>query len=132
MIFKYKSNYKFYKYVVSLKDFFFQLMYENIDYSLVFIILNIKKFNEFFILNSMNIKDKVNYNFLFRLYMLDTWLNYTYYDDLFLELDPFTKGRYNEKLNKWILRYFYGKAELHMFYTESIKNRFINKKGFLI
>jgi hypothetical protein len=69
---KIDDYYKFYKYVVSLKDFFFQLVYENLEYSLIFIILNIKKFNDFFVLNSMNIKDKVNYNFLFRLYMLDT------------------------------------------------------------
>jgi len=129
------NNFKFFdnfKYIVSFKDFFFQLMYENIEYSLCYILFFYKEIKYNMKLNYLNKKDKIFNNFIYRKYMLYTWLEYDYYDDLFIDLDRFSKGNYSLKLSKWILRYFYKKAELHEFYSESIKNKFINKNRFFL
>ena len=37
--------YEYYKYIMSFKDFFFQLMYENVEYCLILIFMNIQKLN---------------------------------------------------------------------------------------
>lgn len=120
--------YDYYKYLISFKDFFFQLINENIEYSLIFIFLNIKKIKlrkNYLYINNRN---KISNNFIYRKYMLYTWLEHNYYRDLFNDLKTFKKDIYSIKLNKWILRYFYEKSELYMFYSESLHNKFINKK----
>jgi hypothetical protein len=122
------NYYNNYKYLISFKDFYFQLIYENIEYSLIFIFIfmnQIKKNNNF---NFLNNKNKINNNFIYRKYMLYTWLDNPYYNDLFDNLKFFSKENYSVKLSKWILRYFYKKSELHMFYTESLRNDYVNKK----
>jgi len=62
--------YDYYKYLLSFKDFFFQLMYENIEYSLVFFFFFLKKIkiNESY--NYINNKNKINNNFIYRNYTL--------------------------------------------------------------
>ena len=117
-----------YKYLISFKDFYFQLMIENIDYFLIFIFLNLKKIKikkNFLLLNK---KNKISNNFIYRKYMLYTWLEHHYYSDVFNDLKTFKKEIYSPKLNRWILRYFYNKSELYMFYSESLRNNYINKK----
>jgi hypothetical protein len=59
-------------------------------------------------------------------------LEYHFYDDLFDDLKKFKKENYSPKLSKWILRYFYKKAELYMFYSESLNNNYINNKRIFI
>ena len=92
--------YDYYKYVISFKDFFFQLICENIEFSLIYIFIyknKIKKNNNFCYLNN---KNKINNNFIFRKYALYTWLEYNYYNDLFDDLAFFEKGNYSIKLSK--------------------------------
>lgn len=60
--------YKNYKYLISLKDFYFQLIYENVEFFLItiFIFMNkIKNYNYYKFLNQKNI---INYNFIYRKY----------------------------------------------------------------
>lgn len=124
--------YNYYKYMISLKDFFFQLMHENVEYLLVYLYLyslKIKNSNNFYFLN---IKNKINNNFIYRKYMLNSWLEFDYFNDLFDDLDRFEKENYSLKLSKWILRYFYEKSELHMFYSEALNNNYENKKRLFI
>jgi hypothetical protein len=92
--------YSNYKYINSLKDFFFQLIFENVDFLLIIIFLyfkQIKKHNFYLFINQ---KQKINYNFLYRKYTAYTWLEYMYYDDVFLNLEKFKKENYCPKLNK--------------------------------
>ena len=119
--------YDYYRYVNCFKDFYFQLVYENLEYSLIFILMNIKKIKNNNEYNFLNRKNKIINNFIYRKYTLYTWLEYSYYDDVFIDLSFFSKGIYSMKLNKWILRNFYKKAELYMFYSESLGNKFINE-----
>jgi len=121
-----------YKYLISLKDFFFQLFYENIDYSLIFLFFFIKKIKLYNNYRYINIKNKIINNFIYRKYTYNAWLEYTYYNDLFDDLYFFSKENYSNKLSKWILRYFYKNAELYMFYSESLQNRYINNKRLFI
>jgi hypothetical protein len=124
--------YNYYKYMLSLKDFFFQLMHENVEYLLVYIFLyslKIKNSNNFYFLN---VKNKINNNFIYRKYMFNSWLEFDYYNDLFDDLDRFEKENYSLKLSKWILRYFYEKSELHRFYSEALNNNYENKKRLFI
>jgi hypothetical protein len=64
------ESYNYYKYIMSFQDFYFQLVYENLDYSLIFIFLFLKKIK----INSnyiyINKKNKINNNFIFRKYTL--------------------------------------------------------------
>jgi hypothetical protein len=120
--------YDYYKYIINFKDFFFQLIYENIEYTLIFIFLFIKKIKYSNNHNYINKKNKINNNFIFRQYTLYVWLEHNYYNDLFKDLKSFEKGKYSLKLSKWILRYFYKKSELYMFYSESLRNNYINNK----
>lgn len=129
---KYFKYYNNYKYLISLKDFFFQLMYENIEYSLYFIFYYVKKNIYNIKYNYINHKNIINNNYIYRKYMSYAWFEHKYYDDLFFDLKKFTKENYSEKLSKWILRYFYKKAELHNFYSESLSNRYINNKRLFI
>jgi hypothetical protein len=85
--------------------------------------MKIKK--NYLLLNNTN---KISNNFIYRKYMLYTWLEYNYYNDVFNDLKTFKKEIYSPKLNRWILRYFYNKSELYMFYSESLNNKYINKK----
>jgi hypothetical protein len=124
--------YNNYKYLISLKDFFFQLVYENIEYSLIILFININKIKNYNKYNYINKKHKIFNNFIYRKYTLNSWLEYRFYDDLFEDLMYFEKGNYSLKLSKWILRYFYKKAELHKFYSESLDNNFINNKRLFI
>ena len=119
--------YEYYKYLMSFKDFFFQLMYENVEYCLILIFMNIKKLNISNNFSFLNKRNKIINNFIYRKYMFYTWLEYRYYDDLFDDLIFFEKGAYSEKLSKWILRYFYSKFESQKFYSESLNNNYINK-----
>ncbi len=64
--------YDYYKYLISLKDFFFQLIYENIEYSLIFIILFINKIKNKKKFNFINKKNKIMNNFIYRKYTLYT------------------------------------------------------------
>lgn len=121
-----------YKYLRSFKEFYFQLIYENIEYNLIFILIFYKKIKIFNKFNYINNKHVIDNNFIYRKYMLNTWLEFNYYDDLFDDLDLFVKENYSIKLSKWILRYFYEKAELHNFYTESLTNNYIDKKRLLL
>jgi hypothetical protein len=64
--------YDYYKYLISFKDFYFQLMIENIDYFLIFIFFNLKKMKikkNYLLLNNTN---KISNNFIYRKYMLYT------------------------------------------------------------
>jgi hypothetical protein len=117
-----------YKYLMSFKDFYFQLVSENFEYSLILIIFYINKIKINNNFNFINIKNKINNNYIYRKYMLYTWLEHNYYNDLFTDLKFFMKENYSIKLSKWILRYFYKKAELHMFYSESLRNNYVDKK----
>lgn len=117
-----------YKYLMSFKDFYFQLVSENFEYSLILIIFYINKIKINNNINFINIKNKINNNYIYRKYMLYTWLEHNYYNDLFRDLKFFMKENYSIKLSKWILRYFYKKAELHMFYSESLRNNYVDKK----
>jgi hypothetical protein len=117
-----------YKYVISFKDFYFQLIHENIEYVLLFIFIFLKKIKINNTFNFINRSNMIYNNFIYRKYTLYTWLEYDYYDNLFDELDTFKKEVYSEKLSQWILRYFYTKAESYQFYSESLNNRYINKK----
>lgn len=119
--------YDSYKYIMSFKDFFFQLTYENIEYTLIFIFLNSGKIKKNYNYDFLNKKNEISNNFIYRKYMLYTWLQYDYYSDVFNDLEFFEKENYSIKLSKWILRYFYNKAELHQFYSESFDNKYINK-----
>jgi hypothetical protein len=92
--------YNNYKYLISLKDFFFQIIYENVDFLLIIIIIFLNKIKNYNYYNFLNKKNIINYNFLFRKYTAYTWLDYHYYDDLFLNLKKFSKGTYCPKLNK--------------------------------
>lgn len=123
-----------YKYIASFKDFYFQLMYENIEYSLIYIFLYIKniKKNKLNYINFINKRNQINNNFIYRKYTLNCWLEYSYYNDLFDDLDFFEKENYSPKLSKWILRYFYKKSELYMFYSESLINKYNNKNRLFI
>lgn len=128
---KFKDLYNYNKYIVSLRDFFFQLMYENVDYVLIFIIMNFNRIYNMVRFNFVNNKNMINYNFIYRKYMAYTWLEYEYYNDVFSDLEKFKSGVYSTKLSKWILRYFYKKAELHEFYSESLVNNYRNKERIL-
>jgi hypothetical protein len=62
----------YYKYITSFKDFYFQLMIENIEFFLIFIFFNLKKIKikkNFLLLNN---KNKISNNFIYRKYMLYT------------------------------------------------------------
>jgi len=124
--------YEYYKYVISFKDFFFQLIYENLEFSLIYLFIYTKKIKNNNNYNYLNNKNKINNNFIFRKYVLYTRLEYNYYNDLFDDLDFFEKGNYSIKLSKWILRYFYKKTELYMYYSESLANNYINKNRFFL
>lgn len=124
--------YDYYRYTMNFKDFFFQLVYENIEYSLLYIFIYKKKIEYNNKFNYINIKNKIINNFIYRKYMFYSWLEYDYFNDLFDDLDFFEKGNYSIKLSKWILRYFYKKSELYMFYSESLHNNYKNKKRLLI
>jgi hypothetical protein len=93
---------KNYKYLIALKDFYFQLIYENVEYTLLLFFLFIKKI----MCNSNNTsgyiekKDMIKVNFIYRKYTLESWLNYRYYDDLFDTLSTFEKGVYSDKLSR--------------------------------
>lgn len=128
-IYNYYDNYK---YLISLKDFFFQLIYENIEYNLLFMLIFLKKINNKYSYNYINEKHKIDNNFIYRRYFLYTWLEFNYYDDLFDDLEFFEKENYSVKLSKWILRYFYEKSELYNFYSESLNNNYINKNRLLL
>lgn len=126
------NYYENYKYLIGLKDFFFQLIYENIEYNLIFLLIFFNKINKNYKFNYINEKQKIDNNFIYRRYFLHTWLEFDHYDDLFDDLEFFEKGNYSIKLSKWILRYFYEKAELYNFYSESLNNSYINKKRLLL
>jgi hypothetical protein len=126
------DSYNYYKYIMSFQDFYFQLVYENLDYSLIFIFLFFKKIKINSNYNYINKKNKINNNFIYRKYTLYAWLEYDYYNDLFNDLSTFKKEKYSLKLSKWILRYFYKKAELHMFYSESLSNKYVNEKRLFV
>ena len=126
------NYYDNYKYLIGLKDFFFQLIYENIEYNLLFLLIFLKKINKKYSFNYINKKHKIDNNFIYRKYFLYTWLEFNYYDDLFDDLEFFEKENYSVKLSKWILRYFYEKSELYNFYSESLNNNYINKKRLLL
>jgi hypothetical protein len=124
--------YNNYKYLTTFKDFFFQLVYENVEYSLIILFININKIKLYNKYNYINKKHKIFNNFIYRKYTLNAWLEHKFYDDLFDDLIYFEKGSYSLKLSKWILRYFYKKAELYMFYSESLNNNYINNKRLFI
>lgn len=69
---KFKDLYNLNKFVISLKDFFFQLMYENLDYILIFIIMNFDRIYHMIKFNFINKKNIMNYNFIYRRYMAHT------------------------------------------------------------
>ena len=129
---KFFNYYYYHKYIISLKDFFFQLIYENVEYFLIYIIINIQKIKKSMSFNFINEKNKIFNNFIYRKYTFDTWLEYDHFDDLFNDLDFFKDGNYSIKLSKWIIRYFYKKSELYMFFSESLQNKYINKKRLLL
>jgi hypothetical protein len=132
---KFLQNLKFhknFKYITSFKDFYFQLAYENKDFSLIFLFLFIKKIKNNKNYDYINNKNKINNNYIYRNYTLYSWLEYDYYNDLFDDLKMFKKENYSFKLSKWILRYFYKKSELYMFYSESLNNKYVNKKRLYI
>ena len=107
-------------------------MHENVEYLLVYLYLyslKIKNSNNF---HFLNIKNKINNNFIYRKYMFNSWLEFDYYNDLFDDLERFEKENYSLKLSKWILRYFYEKSELHRFYSEALNNNYENKKRLFI
>jgi hypothetical protein len=120
------------KYLTSFKDFFLQLTFENIEYSLIFMFVYINKIKIHSKYNYINKKNKIINDFIYRKYTLNAWLEYDFYNDLFNDLSLFEKGNYSPKLSKWILRYFYKKAELYMFYSESLNNKYINNKRLFI
>lgn len=119
-----------YKFIVSLKDFYFQLIIENIELFLIIMFFFKKNLMRNYLF--LNKKNKISNNFIYRKYTLFTWLNYNYYNDVFDDLESFCKDLYSEKLNKWILRYFYNRSELYMFYSESLINSYINRKRILL
>lgn len=61
-----------YKYLMSFKDFYFQLVSENFEYSLILIIFYINKIKINNNFNFINIKNKINNNYIYRKYMLYT------------------------------------------------------------
>jgi hypothetical protein len=66
------DSYNYYRYLISFKDFYFELMIENIDYFLIFIFFNFKKIKikkNFLLLNK---KNQISNNFIYRKYMLYT------------------------------------------------------------
>jgi hypothetical protein len=127
-IFNLLKFYDNFKYLASLKDFYIRLGHENIEYCLIFILLNINKIKTNSKFEFINNSNSINYNFIYRKYMLSTWLDYNYYGNLFDDLPFFEKEVYSVFLSKWILRYFYEKAELYMFYSESLHNNYDNNK----
>jgi hypothetical protein len=131
-IIQFFNFYDYYRYIMNFKDFFFQLVYENIEYSLIYLLIYIKKIKKKENFNYINMKHKINNNFIYRKYMLYAWLENNYYNDLFDNLKFFAKGNYSIKLSKWILRYFYDKSELYMFYSESLRNNYINKNRLFV
>lgn len=97
LFFKVYNNYK---YLISFKDFFFQIFYENIDYVLIYIYIYIYKIKNYNNYKYINKKNKIINNFIYRKYTLSSWLNYAFYDDLFDDLDSFEKEVYSTKLSK--------------------------------
>jgi hypothetical protein len=85
---------------MSYKDFFFQLVYENIEYSLIFIFLFINKIRIYNKYNYVNKKNKIINNFIYRKYTYESLMEHTYYDDLFDDLVFFKKENYSNKLSK--------------------------------
>jgi hypothetical protein len=96
----FSNSYNHYKYLMSFKDFFFQLAYENIEYSLIFLFLYINKIKVYNKYNYINKKNKIFNNFIYRKYTLNAWLEYHFYDDLFDDLKKFKKENYSPKLSK--------------------------------
>jgi hypothetical protein len=92
------SNY--YRYLIGFKDFYFQLVHENLDYVLIFIFIFFKEIRKNSKFNYINKSNLIYNNFVYRKYMSYTRLEYNYYDDLFDDLDTFTKEVYSDKLSQ--------------------------------
>jgi hypothetical protein len=70
---KFLQNLKFhknFKYITSFKDFYFQLAYENKDFSLIFLFLFIKKIKNNKNYDYINNKNRINNNYIYRNYTL--------------------------------------------------------------
>jgi hypothetical protein len=79
------SMHKVQRYVLFIKDFYFQLLNENLDYLLYMFFLNISKFIN--IQNSINIwrysYKCIDYNLLYRYYVYHFLFEFVYYEDWF-------------------------------------------------
>lgn len=127
------SYYKIIKFIPLLKNFYFQLLYEDKEYTLLFFFLFIKE-NKKFINNSKNfifIKNFFFNNFIYRHYAVIILYDSRFFDNMFAGLDSFIKEGYDKVLTPFIYRNNYLNYEHLFFYSLNIKNKF-NFKNYKI
>jgi len=79
---KNKQKYLYYYYLLNLKNFYFDLLYLNIDFGLILFFNNIQKFLRFvWVYNFNTIKDFIFYNFIYRYYVSVVLFQNHYYDN---------------------------------------------------
>lgn len=128
-IFKIGSYYKVVKYIPLLKNFYFQLLYEDKEYLLLIFFLLMKD-NKLFINNSknfINIKFFFLNNFIYRNYTSLILFDSHYFDNMFNGLDIFKKDKYDKILTPFIYRKNFLNYEHLFFYSLNIKNNFTFK-----
>lgn len=111
---KYKINnwYKFvyFIYLVNLKNFYFDLLYENIEYGLIFFFFNIQKnLNNLFFCDFEQSKNIIFYNYIYRFYVLVILFQNRYYDNWFYDWKKRILMTYVDNFHKHDGKHYYSK-----------------------
>jgi hypothetical protein len=105
--FRYYYNY----YLVILKNYYFDLLYYNIEYTLIFFLINTNKYMK--LANSILSLDKIIYSeFIYRYYIYKLLLNAHYYDDWFVNWDKRIFWIYRKFIDHEGPRFYKNKYEI--------------------
>jgi hypothetical protein len=107
---KNKNKYLYYYYLLNLKNFYFDLLYCNIEYCIIFFFNNKQKFfNLACYYNNITIKDFIFYNFIYRYYVSVVLFQNHYYDDWFYDWNKRILMTYVDNFHKHEGKFFYSK-----------------------